>query len=315
MKKLLRFVLRSVGVLAGVLVLTLVTTSVVNVVATKVEEPRIASYGQLVPVDGKRMNVSIHGEGDDTVVLLPGFGTASPVLDFGPLVKELQTTHRVVVVEPFGYGLSDETDRERTSANIVGEVHEALQSLKIDRYALMGHSIAGIYGLDYVNAYPDEVTAFIGIDSSVPTQPGMDEPLPVDAMKAAKFLGLTRVLTEVAGDPYAGAPYDESTKYQLKMLSLRNTVNATYANEMTNIAGNFRNAQALSFPSGLPLLLFVQADNTDVAGWIPLHEQQVAGVDRGELVPLDAEHYLHHTKSKQIAADFTRFMGEVAQGR
>lgn len=34
---------------------------------------------------------------------------------------------------------------------------------------LMGHSISGLYGLDYVNKYPDEVSAFVGLDSSVPT--------------------------------------------------------------------------------------------------------------------------------------------------
>ena len=72
------------------------------------------------------------------------------------------------MVEPFGYGLSDQTEKERSTANIVSEIHEALQSLHIDRYILMGHSISGIYRLDYVNKYADEVSAYVGLDSSVP---------------------------------------------------------------------------------------------------------------------------------------------------
>jgi pimeloyl-ACP methyl ester carboxylesterase len=313
MKKPLKIALTSVGALAGVVVLTLATTSIVNVVATNVEAGRLHTYGQLVPVDGKKMNVSISGTGDDTVVLLPGFGTAAPALDFSPLVKELETTHKVVVVEPFGYGLSDKTDKPRTTANIVSEIHEAVASLDIDRYTLMGHSIAGIYGLDYVNKYPKEVTAFVGIDSSVPDQPGMDKKLPVGAMKAAKFFGVTRVVTELAGDPYAGFPYSADTKDQMKILSLRNTSSDTYSDEMSRIGSNFADAKGETFPKTTPVLLFAQADNKSVEGWLPLHEEQAASVDHGEVVKLDAEHYLHHTKSKEIAADYSAFMAKLPQ--
>ena len=74
-----------------------------------------------------------------------------------------------MVIEPFGYGLSALTEKERSTENIVSEIHEALQRLQIERYILMGHSISGLYGLDYVNKYPNEVSAFVGLDSSVPT--------------------------------------------------------------------------------------------------------------------------------------------------
>ncbi|AIQ58782.1 hypothetical protein PBOR_18965 [Paenibacillus borealis] len=87
-------------------------------------------------------------------------GTASPVLDFKLLIDELTPDYNVVAVEPLVYGLSDETDKERTTENIINEVHEAVQQLGIDRYILMGHSITGLYGVSYVKAYPYEVLAF-----------------------------------------------------------------------------------------------------------------------------------------------------------
>ena len=62
------------------------------------------------------------------------------------------------------------------------------------------------------------------------------------------------------------------------------------------------------------MLLFAQRDNPTVAGWLPLHEEQAASVDRGEVVPLDADHYLHHTKSREIAADVDRFLATPGVG-
>lgn len=58
------------------------------------------------------MNVFIQGEGEETVVLLPGYGTAAPALDFQLLVDELSPFYKVVVIEPFGYGLSALTEKK-----------------------------------------------------------------------------------------------------------------------------------------------------------------------------------------------------------
>ncbi|MGK9146488.1 alpha/beta hydrolase [Plantibacter flavus] len=310
MKKFLRFVLTGVAALVALVLAGLLTTTVVNAVATSSEAARIEPYGQRVTVDGKRMNVLVAGQGEETIVLLPGFGTGSPALDFSPLIDELSVDHRVVAVEPFGYGLSDETDVPRTTENIVSEVHEALAGLGVDRYVLMGHSIAGIYALDYVERYRDEVTAFVGIDSSVPGQPGMDADLPVDALRVAKTLGITRLVTALGPDPYADLPYSETMREQLGMISLRNTSSATYSDEMSRIQANFADAADKVFPPDLPVLLFVQADNPTVRGWLPLHEEQAASVDRGEVVTFDADHYLHHTKSVEIADGTRRFLAE-----
>ncbi len=330
MKKPVKRLLLSVTAVGAVLAVGLGTTTVVNAVATGREKDRIESYGQTVTVDGRQMNVQVTGDGPD-VVLLPGFGTASPVLDFGPLVTDLAEDHRVVVVEPFGYGLSDGTDVPRTTENIVSEVHEALQALDVDRYVLMGHSIAGLYGIEYATRYPDEVSAFVGIDSSVPGQPGMDTQFPTGLMGAAKSLGLVRVLSAVVGDGLDGAEgsegaegaesteasagsrgsdatdgpvYSDHVREQMRMLSNKNSLSSTYRDEMAHIPTNFERALGSTFPADLPLLLFVVAHNEKNPDWLPLHEQQAAEADDGTMVPLDGEHYLHHTHAAEIAETF-----------
>ncbi|EON71383.1 hypothetical protein H131_15488 [Lysinibacillus sphaericus OT4b.31] len=311
MKKPLTIIGKIIAVLAIVLVLFLAIVFLVNIICNKMEQGKIESYGQFVTVDGKNMNVFIQGEGEETVVLLPGYGTATPALDFKLLIDKLSPFYKVVAIEPFGYGLSDETDKERSTENIVSEMHEALQQLDIDKFTLMGHSITGIYGLDYVNKYPNEVSAFVGIDSSVPTQPGMDVELPVKTFAFVEKSGLLRLIMKVSGDPYAGLAFDAQTVEQMKMISNKNMYNATTLNEMEHISSNFKGAQDLSFPKDLPLLLFVQANNAGVEGWIPLHEEQVKDSVHGKMIPMEGSHYLHHTQFKEIAQNFREFMKEA----
>ncbi|OZB83364.1 MAG: alpha/beta hydrolase [Microbacterium sp. 13-71-7] len=284
------------------------TTSVVNVVATKSDLAAITPYGERVPVDGKKMNVVVSGSGEETIVLLPGLGTSAPALDFQPLIRQLDDTHRVIAVEPFGTGLSDQADTPRTAENIAREVHAALQQLGVDRYVLMGHSIAGIYALQYSALYADELIAFVGIDSSVPDQPGWNEPVPTDGLVALRDLGILRVMAAVSGDPYAGMPYDEHTKEQMRLLTTRNSTEPTLLDEMNRSADNFASVRGMTFPSSLPVLLFVVQDNQDVSGWLALHEQQAASVERGRVIALEGEHYLHHTRAAELGTDTNAFL-------
>lgn len=307
-KAIVRTSLRRALIVAGsvgtLLAVGLTTTTVVNAVSTETEKDRIETYGRTVSVDGRSMNVVVSGEGDQDVVLLPGFGTASPALDFEPLVAELAQDHRVIVVEPFGYGLSDGTERARTTDNIVDEIHEALQVLEVDRYVVMGHSIAGLYAIEYANRYADEVTAFVGIDSSVLGQPNMDTVFPTGLLGAAKNLGLIRLVAHASGDGLDGLDYDDDAREQMSLLSNRNSLTPTYLDEMNRIRTNFADAAGTGFPVALPVLLFVVADNAGNPDWLDLHESQAAEVDDGTVIPLDGEHYLHHTHAPEIADDF-----------
>lgn len=310
-KKVVSILLKIIVAIILVIVLFFAGVFIAHLISSKSEEAKIESYGQLVPVDGEYINVMIEGEGEETVVLLPGYGTASPALDFKPLIEELAPYYKVVVVEPFGYGLSDHTDKERTTENIVYETHEVLQSLGIDEYILMGHSIAGIYGLDYVNKYEEEVRAFVGIDTSVPTQGGMDEELPISTFNVLQKSGIARLIIKLSDDPYETLPFDEETKEQMRLITNKNLYNASNMDEMEHFRSNFIEAQSLAFPEELPLLLFIQADNSDVEGWIPLHEEQVENSLHGKMMLVEGEHYLHHTKSKEMVKNMRAFLGEV----
>lgn len=312
-KKVLNILLKIiVGIIIAILLFIAIVFAV-NKISASSEQKRLEPYGQQVAVDGKKMNVFIQGQGEETIVLLPGFGTASPVLDFKPLIEELTPYYKVVVVEPFGYGLSDQTDKERTTANIVSEIHEALQSLKINNYTLMGHSISGIYSLAYVNQYPNEVKGFVGLDSSVPA---LKEEQKIDSsvttpIKWFRDLGFHRIQLKLSDDQYEGLPYDEATKQQINILIRKNMYNNTQLNEAEHMNSNFTAAESLVFPDNLPLLFFVQANNPATDRWIPEHEKQVKQSNHGEMVLLEAGHYVHRTHFKEIAEKVRVFTSNV----
>ncbi|MEH7477705.1 alpha/beta hydrolase [Bacillus altitudinis] len=314
MKKLLKIMLIALCTILTVLVVFVASVYVVNLISNEREQGKIEAYGQKVLVDGKQMNVLIQGDGKETIVLLPGYGTASPVLDFKPLVKELSPYYRVVVIEPFGYGLSDDTDKVRTSQNIVDEIHECLQKLNIKKYTLMGHSISGIYGLEYVNQYEKEVQAFVGIDTSVPKQE-TDE-LPVSSLQLLHQSGFYRLIVKMNPEQLVMPKVDDQTKAQIKMLTFRNFLDESQASEAENFRNNFKNAQRLHFPKKLPVAFYL-ADQTEkeTPNWKPMHEELLKNVDHGKVVTFKGGHYLHHTKSKEIADDVRKFLSNNERSR
>jgi pimeloyl-ACP methyl ester carboxylesterase len=310
MKKFVKRALVSIVAVTATVAVALATTTVVNVVASESEKDAIDSYGRFVTVDGHQMNVVIAGTGPTDIVLLPGFGTASPVIDFSPLVDDLAADHRVIVIEPLGYGLSDGTDSARTTANIVTEVHDALEELGIDRYVLMGHSIAGIYALEMAARHPEEIQAFVGIDTSVPEQPHMDTEFPTGLLAAVRALGLARLVVAVGGIGYETDAYSDHDREQIAMISHRTSMAPTYLDEMSHIASNFADAEGRTFPEHLPVLLFAEADNASNPDWVALHEAQAESVADGTVIPVPGGHYLHHTHATEIAEDFRTWSSE-----
>ncbi|WP_232900760.1 alpha/beta fold hydrolase [Lysinibacillus fusiformis] len=312
MKKKITIIGKILAGLVIAILLFLLIVFLVNTICSKMEQGKIETYGQSVRVDGKNMNVFIQGEGEEIVVLLPGYGTAAPGLDFQPLVDELSPFYKVVVVEPFGYGLSDLTEKERSSENIVSEVHEALQQLHIERYILMGHSISGLYGLDYVNKYPNEVSAFVGLDSSVPTI--SEKKIGASIITTIKFLkqsGLARLQVKLGDDPYAELSYDEKTKEQLRMLQHKNLYNSTQLNEAEIMYENFKAAENLSFPKDLPVIFFIQANHPVTDRWVPEHQRQIKNSVYGQVVTFDGDHNLYRAQAKEIVDSLREFMKVV----
>lgn len=209
-------------------------------------EPAIEPYGRKITVMGRQMNVTVLGKGEKALVLMPGQEEISSYYGFYNLLRLLEKKYRVVLIEPFGSGLSDVTDRPRTSANISEEYHEALQQLGIRRYTILAHSMSGIYALSYARMYPDEVEGFIGIDTSTPVMEGgldvQSDPIPVDQLPD---------LPDV--DPHVNE--------QFKLIGRKISNNASAVDEGRRAPANMREAEGIRFRRGLRALYLLASQS------------------------------------------------------
>ena len=123
-------------------------------------------------VDGLKMSAYITGEGEHTIVFLRGHEDPCPSITLSPLADQLARRNKVIILDYFGCGFSDSTDKKRTAENFVYEIHTALKNLDIPGpYIFAPHEISGLYVQLYTETYREEVEAVIGLDSSVAPQP------------------------------------------------------------------------------------------------------------------------------------------------
>ncbi|WP_338448667.1 alpha/beta hydrolase [Niallia oryzisoli] len=286
---------------------------------TVYEHQKYPPTGQLVEVDGKKMHIYTKGEGENTILLMSGLGTAAPVLDFEPLINELAKNNRVAVVEAFGYGWSDATNKERTVENIVGEIRSVLNQSNIEGpFILMPHSISGLYSMYYANKYPSEVKAVIGID---PTLPKALEyfheaaPLMPNYWSYVAPTGIARLAVYLMADNFL--PIAEEGTYSEENLDMTKAISAWKGNnrnvvqEGNEIKQNIEKTVHMSFPSNMPVLFFTTKEdkvNEEGKSNVTFYQTQLTNHPSSEVVILKGHHYLHWTQAKTISNhvnDFT----------
>ncbi|MDO5440083.1 MAG: acyltransferase [Erysipelotrichaceae bacterium] len=125
-------------------------------------------YIKYADIDGRKMAAYIVGEGQDTLVFMRGNNDPCPSLSMRYLADRLSQGYKVIVLDYFGTGFSDEPKTARISKNIVKEIHEALIEFGVDgKYILVPQYISGIYAQEYVKEYQDEVKGIITIETEI----------------------------------------------------------------------------------------------------------------------------------------------------
>jgi pimeloyl-ACP methyl ester carboxylesterase len=302
------------GIVALALAALAVALASINLILTRQEKSRFAPYGQRIAVGGGSLNVWRNGHAGPTMVLLGGLGTAAPALDFAPLIRQLEA-YNVIVVEGFGYGYSDSNARPRTVQNITAELHDVLSKLGAPRpYILVGHSIAGFYTLSYAHRYPQEVSAVVGIDPSVPASEAGSGGMGLPFRAVGAVLGTTGVVraanTAFPGlaEP-TGSAYGADERAQMRAMTIWNFGSAAAADETNRIGSNAKALQGVTYPDGLPVLGLLSTDSVaTIPNWVRSHEDQLRNVEHHEVVVLDGGHYLHWTQSKAMAEKITAFL-------
>jgi pimeloyl-ACP methyl ester carboxylesterase len=300
-----------VAVIVATLAALLATSAVANSAITGSERADLQPYGQKVSIPAGDINVYRNGGSGPTIVMLSGFGTPAPAVDFAPLIRELDTFN-VIVIEGFGYGFSDTDVPNRTIENITSEIHQVLGKLKVDSpVILLGHSVGGLYTHYYANAYPGEVSAIIGIDPMVATASSLTVGRPSSMEKTLVNLGLMRVVTTIAPD-IIQPPGDAYTRVERKLtaaLTNWNYGNVSVSDEWAQIGANSTKASTEPIPVDIPVIDFIASDtiNSDPT-WLPKHQAELASVSVHELHILEGAHYLQWTQAPAMGQAINTFL-------
>jgi pimeloyl-ACP methyl ester carboxylesterase len=114
-----------------------------------------------------RLHYQQFGEGPD-VVLIHALTSNLAVWLGTPLVYALAERYRVTLYDLRGHGQSEVTPAGYTSADLAADLDGLLQTLKIERAFLVGHSFGGVVGLHAAALYPGRVAAVIVSDPYFP---------------------------------------------------------------------------------------------------------------------------------------------------
>ena len=309
MKKVLK-VLRNIllGLLA-ILLIILAGVFIYNQVMLKKEEKYWKDPpGWMVEVDGHKMHVYTEGEGEHTIVLLTGFATTSPYLDFLPMCKDLASDNKVVIIERFGYGLSDVVGGERSFDTIVDQDREALEKLGIEGpYVLCPHSISGLESLIWAQKYPEEVEAIVGMDMS-DTSIRDDDEMGDNVMqfvRALRATGFARFMFSYEADENSVA--EAEMEYAILC---RRLMNKTLINESHSIPESCDEISSKPLPK-TPTLQFLAMQRhsaEEAEAWKASHQKIVDASSNGKLIELDCEHYVYLFEKDRIVQEIREFL-------
>lgn len=125
--------------------------------------------GQAVDIGGRTLNVYCSGQDGPTVVFETGGN--GPGLEWSHLQPRIAQFTRACWYDRAGVGWSDPPPQPRTSASVVGDLHELLRRAAIaPPYLFVGASVGGEYARVYTSRYPREVAGLVLLDSSHPDQ-------------------------------------------------------------------------------------------------------------------------------------------------
>lgn len=311
LKRIFIFILKTITWLVGILALALLAIFLYNRFQIAQESKLIEKpIGQLVEVEGKKLNVYTAGKGKKTLVFLAGLGTNAPVLDFKALYSKLEDDYRIVVVERLGYGYSDDGNDDRSLDRQVEQTRKALKAAKISGpYVLVPHSIAGLETIHWANHYPEEVEAIIGLDMTMPHREVSDHmDLLFQTFQLGGMLGLARLpifFDENSSPAIKSGALNDQEKAIFKALFHRRSITQAVMNEVKDRKKNVETINKEPVPQ-IPTLIFAAVQK---GGEAPkLEKEFVAQNAQAKLVTLEGSHYIHDEKPKEIAQQIKEFL-------
>ena len=298
-------------IVCGFLLLFLGATFVFHQFSLRNESKLLTPIGKQVTVNGHRMNVSVKGEGSETIVFLSGAGIASPILDFKNLSDSFSKKYKVVVVERAGYGFSEDSDRSRDVMEVLSETRQALAQAHVSGpYVIISHSMASLESLAWQEKYPNEVKSLIGLDWALPAsyEDLKEHPTLITLAYWTSKIGLLRYFPESF---YIKKPtLTESERQQYKLLAYKQLISQAMLHESRMVKENARKVPSSINPKIPTLLLVSNGEGTTFSQseWQRYAERFASDQSNVQVDYMDAPHDLYHYQSDAIVSRIKEFL-------
>jgi len=305
-------------IILGSIVCLNIISFTINQIFFSSELASISPYGELIEINGQKMHVYSMGNGEKTIVLLPGFSVPLPCADFGPLMRELSKDYTVVCIEYFGIGFSEQTDTPRTNENYTEEIRTALSLAGYKApYVLMPHSGSGIYSEYYAAKYPDEVSAIIMLDTTSSAKTETIVPKFVYGIsKVQQSIGLNRIVNFFV----VLSLLKKENGYTEKEISdygkfINHYYNDTIADQLSRSNDNIIEVMGMDFPNEVPVLKLIASQTTKQVG----DEYQTNHLSRlgvnAESITLNGSHFIYHSDAARIFEATNTFLEKYNRSR
>lgn len=316
---------RMMKLFGKILGVALIAGIVFQIIEVRRDAKELQPPGQMVEVDGKSMHVYAEGEGAVTVVLVSGWGTVMPYVDYYPLMKQLSPHVKVVVYDRFGSGYSDLTDRKRDIDSITDEIHDALEkSGQRPPYIFVGHSLGSLEAVRFAQRYEGEVQGLLLIDGGTPEYYAEMSPVPMTVLSYAQRLmihsGAARLLSY--SDSFMNSMNDQRNELlkvpeQLRELdriaTLRLAVNKNVRDEIRHSQDNARTIIEHGKAAGdKKLKLPLTALTADYFGHTDVKWKETQpgwkdwSVESTVLTVKDTHHYVHQYEPERVAEEILK---------
>lgn len=298
-------------IVCSFLLLFLGATFVFHQFSLRNESKLLTPIGKQVTVNGHRMNVSVKGEGSETIVFLSSAGIASPILDFKNLSDSLSKKYKVVVVERAGYGFSEDSDRSRDVMEVLSETRQALAQAHVSGpYVILSHSMASLESLAWQEKYPDEVKALVGLDWALPAsyEDLKDNQALLTVAYWSSKIGLLRYFPESF---YIKNPtLTETERQQYKLLAYKQLMSQAMLHESRLAKENAKKVPSSINPKIPALLLVSNGEGTTFSQseWQRYAERFASDQSNVQVDYMDAPHDLYHYQSDAIVSRIKEFL-------
>lgn len=311
--------LAKLGIIVSIVAILLLVSTISHFAFSHFEMERIKNkYQSCVYVETECINTYRSGSGEKSIVIIPDFDVLVPFVEYRPLVDELSLEYDVLLIEPFGKGLSDITKNKRTIDTIIEEYHSVIrQSGVSEPYILMTSGYGSLYAQSYLDMYKEEVEAYIGIDPVPPTQINHFSYKPKSYVSTVfEKLGLVRVAATMLPDLVIPSRYlnNYSSTQRKTMYQIGSVIygNKNIVEEGHEINDMMRNLQSVSLPSQVPTLFFLTVSDIEKYNWwLADQEELLKDVTINKIRISRSYQYMHRTSYHEISLYLTSFMKEI----